>query len=86
MPRIIKEVRPEYSRAAMRAKVQGAVELETLIAVDGTVTDVRVIRPLHADLDAAAIRSVKAWKFTTPTVHGVPTPMAVMIELTFTLR
>jgi len=86
MPKVLKEVRPQYSSAAMRAKVQGVVELEAVIGADGIVTAARVVRPLHPDLDASALRSVRAWQFTSPTLHGVPAPMVAIIELTFTLK
>ena len=85
LPKVLLEVKPEYSRAAMREKVQGAVVVEIVVAADGTVTDGRVIRSLHPDLDASALRSAKAWRFSSPTVHGQPAAMVVMIELTFRL-
>ena len=86
LPKILKEVKPEYSSAAMRAKVQGAVEVEVLVAADGTVADARVIHKLHPDLDASALQTTRAWRFGSPTVNGQPVPMVVTIELTFTLR
>ena len=86
LPKLRKEVRPEYTRAAMQAKVEGVVELEALVGADGTVAGGRVFRSLHPDLDAAALRAVKGWKFTSPLVHGTPAPMVVVIELTFTLK
>jgi TonB family protein len=86
LPKVLKEVKPQYSRAAMRAKVEGVVEVEVLIGADGSVADVRVVRELHPDLDASAARVVKEWQFTAPTVNGTPAPMAVLIELTFTLK
>ena len=85
LPKVLLEVKPEYTRAAMREKVQGAVLVEIVVAADGTVTDGRVLKALHPDLDASALRAAKAWRFSSPTVHGQPAAMVVMIELTFRL-
>jgi TonB family protein len=86
LPKVLKEVKPEYSNAAMRAKIEGVVEVEVVIGADGSVADVRVVRELHPDLDASAVRVVKEWQFTAPTVNGTPAPMAALIELTFRLK
>jgi TonB family protein len=88
MPRIIREVKPQYTAEAMRAKVQGGVLLECVVQTDGTVGDVRVIRSLDTTygLDQEAIKAAKQWKFAPGTRNGEPVPVMVTIELTFTLR
>jgi len=86
-PRIIREVKPQYTAEAMRAKVQGGVLLECVVQTDGTVGDVRVIRSLDTTygLDQEAIKAAKQWKFAPGTRSGEPVPVMVTIELTFTL-
>jgi TonB family protein len=86
-PRIIREVKPQYTAEAMRAKVQGGVLLECVVQTDGTVGDVRVIRSLDTTygLDQEAIKAAKQWKFVPGTRNGEPVPVIVTIELTFTL-
>ena len=39
-PRVLREVKPQYTSDAMRAKVQGTVLLECVVQPDGTVGDV----------------------------------------------
>ena len=87
-PRILREVRPLYTADAMRAKVQGLVELECVVLPDGSVGDCRVVRSLDAvfGLDQEAIKAVKQWRFVPGTRLGQPVAVLVGIELSFTLR
>lgn len=87
-PRLIREVKPQYTADAMRAKIQGAVWLECVVLSDGTVGDVRVIRSLDSTfgLDAEAVRAARQWRFMPGTRFGEPVPVLITIELTFTLR
>jgi TonB family protein len=87
-PRLIREVKPQYTAEAMRAKIQGAVWLECVVLTDGSVGEVRVIRSLDSTfgLDQEAIRAAKQWLFQPGTRFGEPVPVLVTIELTFTLR
>jgi len=88
LPRVLKEVRPQYTSDAMRAKVQGTVLLECVVRPDGSVTDVQVIRSLDPTfgLDQQAILAAKQWRFAPGTRLGEPVSVQITIELTFTLR
>jgi TonB family protein len=87
IPRLLKDVKPQYTADAMRAKIQGSVLVECVVQTDGTVGDVRVIRSLDTTygLDQEAIKAAKQWKFAPGTRNGEPVPVTVSIELTFTL-
>jgi len=87
-PRILREVKPQYTADAMRAKVQGVVELEAVVLPDGSVGEVRIVRSLDAvfGLDQEAIKAVRQWRFVPGTRLGQPVAVLVGIELTFTLR
>jgi TonB family protein len=84
---VIKEVKPQYTSDAMRAKIQGAVLVECVVNTDGSVSNVRVIRSLDATygLDEEAIKAARQWRFQPGTRNGEPVPVLVSIELTFTL-
>ena len=89
-PQLIREVRPGYTVEAMRAKVQGRVELDVVVLADGSV-DPKRIRVVHSldttfGLDAQAIEAVKQWRFRPGRLDGRPVPVRVRVELTFTLR
>ena len=87
-PRLIKEPKPNYTGAAVRARIQGLVTLECVVETDGSVGPVRVIRSLDAQygLDEEAIRVVKQWRFIPGMKEGTPVRVAVTIEMSFTLR
>jgi protein TonB len=88
LPRVLREVKPQYTSDAMRAKVQGTVLLECVVQKDGSVGDVQVVRSLDSTfgLDQQAVIAAKNWKFAPGTRLGEPVPVLITIELTFTLR
>lgn len=85
-PVLVKEVKPNYTRAAMDRKAEGVVELKAVVLSDGTVGDTRVTQSLDEDLDQQAIIAVKQWEFKPGTKDGKPVDVEVSIELTFTLK
>jgi TonB family protein len=88
IPRILSEVKPQYTADAMRAKIQGVVEMEAVVMPDGSVGEVHITRSLDRTfgLDQKAVEAVKQWRFVPGTRLGKPVPVLVTIELTFTLR
>lgn len=89
-PQLIREVKPGYTIEAMRAKVQGLVELDVVVLADGSIdpTRIRIARSLDAafGLDGQAVAAVKQWRFRPGTYKNQPVPVRVRVELTFTLR
>jgi periplasmic protein TonB len=88
MPTVIRDVKPEYTAEAMRAHVQGAVLVRAIVQADGTVRDAQVVRSLDPvfGLDQAAVRAAAHWRFRPALIAGQPVPMAITIELVFSLR
>ena len=88
LPRVLREVKPQYTSDAMRAKVQGTVLLECVVRPDGTVGEVEVVRSLDRafGLDQEAIKAARQWRFSPGMRLGEPVAVLVTIELTFTLR
>lgn len=87
-PEVIHEEKPQYTSEAMRAKVQGVVEIEAVINPDGSVGRVKITKSLddRFGLDQKAIEAVRKWRFRPGTRFGQPASVVVDIELTFTLR
>ena len=87
-PTVVHEEKPGYTAGAMRAKVQGIVEVEAIVMPDGTVGQVQIVRSLddRFGLDEQAVEAVKRWRFRPGTRQGKPVAVLVNIELTFTLR
>ncbi len=88
IPRVLKEVKPQYTADAMRAKVQGQVWVECIVMTDGNVGDAKVIRSLDSvfGLDQEALKAARQWKFVPGMRQNEPVPVIITIELTFTLR
>jgi TonB family protein len=88
LPRVIREVKPQYTADAMRAKIQGTVLLEAVVMPDGSVGRVEVVRSLDSvfGLDQEALKAARQWRFVPGSRLGAPVPVVVTIELTFTLR
>jgi protein TonB len=87
-PQLLREVKPNYTASAMRARVQGVVVVECVVLPDGTVGDVTVLKSLDKvfGLDGEAIKAAKQWRFVPGKRFGEPVPVYVGIELAFTLR
>ena len=87
-PELVREVKPNYTGDAMRAKLQGVVEMEAVVMPDGSVGTVKITRSLDRTfgLDDEAIKAVKQWRFRPGTLRGQPVAVLVNVELTFTLR
>jgi TonB family protein len=86
MPRVLYEVKPAYTETAMRERVEGIVEMDAIVDSGGRVSDVRVMRPLHEELDEQAVRALREWQFAPGTVNGIPAPVVVSVEMSFRLK
>jgi protein TonB len=87
-PRLLREVKPQYTAQAMRAKIQGEVLLECVVEPDGSVGRIRVARSLDSTfgLDEEAIKAARQWRFAPGTRKGEPVAVLVTIAIAFTLR
>ena len=87
-PRLLHELKPQYTAPAMRAKIQGEVLLECVVQTDGTVGNIRVARSLDSvfGLDQEAIKAARQWRFAPGTRRGEPVPVLVTIAIAFALR
>ena len=88
IPRIRRQVDPQYTAEAMRAKIQGSVLLAGVVQPNGRVTDIRVLRSLDDvfGLDQKAVEAARKWEFYPGTRFGEPVPVVVHFELRFNLH
>jgi TonB family protein len=88
VPEALRQPHPNYTEAAMAAKVQGEVSLEIVVLKDGTVGDVRIVHSLDPvrGLDAEAIRSAMGWRVRPAACKGIPVVMIVSLVLDFHLH
>lgn len=87
-PKVVFEKKPSYTAEAKRKRIQGSVEVETVIDKKGKPTEVKILKSLDSEygLDEEAVEAVRAWRFEPATKDGKPVLTKVTIELTFTLR
>ena len=85
-PVAVKQVRPQYTAEAMRAKVEGTVVLECVVEKDGSVENVRVTKSLEPGLDEEAVKAARHWRFKPGTKGGKAVRVRISLEMTFTLK
>ncbi len=84
-PELIKKVEPPYPEVARRSRLEGVVVLEAVITKTGAVEEVKILRPLHPVLDAAALNAVKQWKYKPAVLNGRPVKVYFTVTVTFRL-
>jgi TonB family protein len=85
-PRLIREVKADYTDEARRAGIRGEVLLEIVIRSDGSVGDTTVLRGLGYGLDRRAIDAVRQWRFAPAKRLGQPVDVLVEVAVEFSLR
>ncbi len=87
-PKVRYDERPQYTGAALSAKIEGVVVVEVVVDETGQATNPVVVRSLDDQfgLDAAAIEAAKKWRFQPGTYQGKPVPVVVTLEMAFTMR
>jgi TonB family protein len=85
-PRLLREVRADYTEAARQSGIEGEVELEIVVRRDGTVGDVKVTKGLAGGLNDQAIAAVRQWRFAPATRLNAPVDVVVEVAVEFRLR
>lgn len=76
-----------YPSAASEEGVQGRVVVEFVVGKDGSITNVRVVRPRHPALDKEALRVVKSMpKWMPGRNNGQPVKVTYTLPVTFKLQ
>jgi protein TonB len=74
-----------YPIEAMRQGARGEVVIDVSIAIDGSVVDTTVEHSSgYRSLDAAAMRSIRHWRFNPARRDGQPVPTTLRIPIDFT--
>lgn len=76
-----------YPKAAQEAGVQGRVMLQFTVGQDGTLSDIKVLRSISAEIDAEAVRVVRSMPRWTPAkANGKPISARYMVPVAFRLQ
>jgi TonB family protein len=87
-PRIVTEVKPEYTPEALKARIQGSLILTAIVGTDGTPSDVEVKTSLDTEygLDRQAVAAFEQWRFEPGLKDGKAVPVRIDVEVRFTLK
>ena len=85
-PRLLREVKPDYTEEARRKGVEGDVVLEIVVRRDGGVGDIRILQSLGSGLDQRAVAAVRQWRFEPARRFGTPVDVLVEVAVEFKLR
>lgn len=85
-PRLLHEVKAQYTEDARRRGITGDVLLEVVVRRDGSVGEARVLHGLGYGLDERAISAVRQWRFAAAQRKGVAVDVLVEVAVEFTLR
>jgi TonB family protein len=81
---VASKVMPNYPNIARQLKVQGSVELNVIIAQNGSVSKVEIVSG-NPMLTTAAADAVKQWKFRPFTEDGKPIQVSAPMSVDFKL-
>lgn len=85
-PKALNRVEPVYPEEYRRARIRGIVIVQASISDHGVVEDVRLLKSVAPDLDAAAIAAVRQWTFEPGRMDGKPVPVIFNLTVNFTLK
>jgi periplasmic protein TonB len=85
-PRLLKEVRADYTDEARRRGLTGEVVMEIVVRRDGSVGDVRILQGLGGGLNDRAVQAVRQWRFAPAQRLGAPVDVIVEVAVEFKLR
>jgi periplasmic protein TonB len=70
---------------ATSGKRGGTTSVSVTVGIDGSVTNVKVLRSSAAEIDEKAVETVKSWKFDPARKDGLPVPVDIVVEMNFHL-
>jgi protein TonB len=84
-PKPKKVTRPNYPKSAFKKGIEGTVLVEFVIDRQGRVGQARVLTSVP-ELDAAALKCVKAWRFEPAVKHGHPVATVAHVPVLFKIK
>jgi protein TonB len=84
VPKLIREVKPEYPQEALAARAQAVVIVEAMTDIYGRVSQARIISG-HPVFNEAALAAVRQWLYEPYIVDGIPRPIYFTVTITFGL-
>jgi len=84
-PKALYTPAPQYPVIAKQTRVQGVVQIDAVLDVDGSVVEMKVVSG-HPLLIQAALDAVRMWKYEPSYLNGQPIPVELIVNVTFVLQ
>ncbi|HKQ75545.1 MAG TPA: TonB family protein [Blastocatellia bacterium] len=84
-PTILYREKAKYTEEARQNKVQGTVVLQVVFHVNGSITEVKVVRGLPDGLTEKAIEAARKIRFNPAVKNGTPVSVRGQLEFSFNL-
>lgn len=84
-PRRLSNQSPSYPEKARWEHKEGTVTLDLIVAKNGSVNDIRVVKGVDKDIDQSAVDAVTQWKFFPGTFQGNPVDVELTVTVNFQL-
>ena len=82
-PKKLRDFSPIYPVNLRGTGTGGVVIMQGRIALDGYITDIRVLREAHPDLASAAIAAVREWQYSETLLNCTPVEVGMTITANF---
>jgi TonB family protein len=76
---------PKFTEIARYQKFQGILVVNLIVGRDGTVHQIRLVRPLGLGLDESAQAMIQTWRFQPSMRNGEPVAVEMNVEVAFNL-
>lgn len=83
--KLIRKVLPTFPSIARTARITGVVQLEAIIARDGSIQNLRVVDG-HPLLSQAAVEAVSQWRYEPTLLNNEPVEVVTLINVVFKLN
>jgi protein TonB len=85
-PRLLTQTAPDYPAPARRRGAHGVAWVRVQVSASGSVAEASIYKSCgHSDLDAAAVRTAKRWRFAPATAGGQAVSAAAVVKVTFAM-
>ena len=84
-PTILYREKAKYTEEARQNKVQGTVVLQVVFHVNGSITEIKVVRGLPDGLTEKAIEAARRIRFNPAVKNGTPVSVRGQLEFSFNL-
>ena len=85
-PKLVFRIDPEFPEEARKRRIQGDVELEIIVAPDGTLSRAEVTKTSDPVFNQKALEAIREWRFEPATKDGEPVAVRLTVEMSFRLQ